>query len=109
MAAGRAGPDPRVRPPADARQVAVSLGLTDVAEQPGGEGPPGPPAPAARAAAASDGGSWSPDESPADREAPDAVLEADDERHDLLRRLDRLDDRERAILALRFGLEGDAP
>ena len=56
-----------------------------------------------------DGGAWSPDESPADREAPDAVLEADDERQNLLRRLDRLDARERAILALRFGLEGELP
>ena len=43
------------------------------------------------------------------RDAPDAALEADDERADLLRRLDRLDDRERTILSLRFGLEGEAP
>jgi RNA polymerase primary sigma factor len=56
-----------------------------------------------------DGGAWSPDESPADREAPDAVLEAADERLALLRRLERLDARERAILALRFGLEGETP
>ncbi len=40
---------------------------------------------------------------------PDAVVEADDERQDLLRRMERLDDRERAILALRFGLEGELP
>ena len=52
---------------------------------------------------------WSPDESAAEREAPDAVLEADDERQDLMRRLERLDARERAILALRFGLEGELP
>jgi RNA polymerase primary sigma factor len=89
-------------------QVAVSLGLTDSQkglvekarrarqlrlESGGGE----------------DGRSWSPDESAAEREAPDALLEADDERQDLLRRLDRLDARERAILALRFGLEGEIP
>lgn len=89
-------------------QVAVSLGLTDSQkvlvekarrarqlrlESGGGE----------------DGGTWSPDESAAEREAPDASLEADDERRDLLRRLDRLDARERAILSLRFGLEGELP
>ena len=37
------------------------------------------------------------------------MIEADDERQNLLRRLDRLDARERAILALRFGLEGELP
>ena len=56
-----------------------------------------------------DGGGWSPDESPADKEAPDAGLEAADERQNLLHRLERLDARERAILALRFGLEGELP
>ena len=40
---------------------------------------------------------------------PESALEAEDERASLLRRLDRLDDRERTILALRFGLEGDVP
>lgn len=59
--------------------------------------------------AGGDGRSWSPDESPADREPPDASMEAADERKALLRRLDRLDARERAILALRFGLEGEIP
>ncbi len=54
-------------------------------------------------------GTWSPDDSAAEREAPGASLEADDERRDLLRRLERLDARERAILALRFGLEGELP
>ena len=52
-----------------------------------------------------DGESWS----PAKLDAPDASLEADDERRDLLRRLDRLDARGRAVLALRFGLEGGLP
>lgn len=94
--------------PPTSDQVAVSLGLTDSQkalvekarrarqlrlESGGGE----------------DGRAWSPDESAADREAPEAGLEADDERRDLLRRLERLDARERAILALRFGLEGEIP
>ncbi len=56
-----------------------------------------------------EGNGWSPDESAAERESPDASLEADDERRHLLRRLERLDARERAILALRFGLEGEVP
>jgi RNA polymerase primary sigma factor len=90
-------------------QVAVSLGLTDaqtaLVEK------------ALRArhlrlesGGTEDGGSWAPDES-ADtaRETPDARLEADDERQSLLRRLDRLDARERAILCLRFGLGGETP
>jgi RNA polymerase primary sigma factor len=89
-------------------QIAVSLGLSDSQkmlvekarrarqlrlESGGGE----------------DGGAWSPDEAQAHPEAPDVSLEADDERQDLLRRLARLDARERAILALRFGLEGETP
>jgi RNA polymerase primary sigma factor len=52
---------------------------------------------------------WSPDDSIDRREAPDAVLETADERDLLLRRLNRLDARERAILALRYGLEGELP
>jgi RNA polymerase primary sigma factor len=89
-------------------QVAVTLGLTDAQktlvekarrarqlklESGGGD----------------EAGAWSPDESPADREAPVAPLEADDERQDLLRRMQRLDARERAIVSLRFGLEGEIP
>lgn len=90
-----------------ADQIAVSLGLSDsqkvLVEK------------ARRArhlrleSGGGDGGAWSPEESMADHEPPDAVLEADDERRDLLRRLDRLDARERAILALRFGLGGEVP
>ncbi len=53
--------------------------------------------------------SWTLEEAADPHEAPDAPLEADDDRRDLLRRLDRLDDRERMIVALRFGLEGQAP
>jgi len=89
-------------------QVAVSLGLTDSQKALVGK--------ARRArqlrlesGGGEEGGSWSPDDSPAEPEAPDAVLEADDERRDLMRRLERLDDRERAILALRFGLGGELP
>ncbi len=52
---------------------------------------------------------WSPDEAGDHREGPDAAIEAADERRHLLRRLDRLDDRERTIVSLRFGLEGDTP
>jgi RNA polymerase primary sigma factor len=96
--------------PPTSEQVAVSLGLTDSQktlvdkarqarqlrlESGGGE----------------DGGTWSPDEAMADIDstAPDAVLEANDEREHLLHRLQRLDVRERAILSLRFGLEGEVP
>lgn len=42
-------------------------------------------------------------------DAPEAPLEAADERRSLLSRLDRLDSRERTILELRFGLEGQTP
>src|SRR5262249_14484332 len=54
-------------------------------------------------------GRWSPDEAIDRHDPPGALLEADDERTILLRRMDRLDDRERAILALRYGLEGELP
>ncbi len=56
-----------------------------------------------------DGHGWSPDDSADGRDAPEATVEAADERQHLLRRLDRLDDRERTIVTLRFGLEGQAP
>ena len=59
--------------------------------------------------AGDDDGAWSPEEVSDEAESPGALLEADDDRLDLLRRLERLDDRERAIVSLRFGLEGDAP
>ena len=52
---------------------------------------------------------WSPEESIDRHEPPDSALEAEDERALLLSRLDRLDDRERTILSLRYGLEGDLP
>ncbi len=52
---------------------------------------------------------WSPDEAGDHREGPDAALEAADERRHLLGRLERLDARERTIVSLRFGLDGDDP
>jgi len=91
-----------------ADQVAVDLGLTDAQrilvekakratqlrlESGSGEG----------------GVDWSADEASETVAAPDAMLEADDERQSLLRRMQRLDERERSILALRFGLEGELP
>jgi RNA polymerase primary sigma factor len=57
----------------------------------------------------SDGGSWSPDESADEREAPVLTIDAADERTHLLRRLDRLNERERMIVNLRYGLEGNDP
>jgi RNA polymerase primary sigma factor len=41
--------------------------------------------------------------------SPDASLEADDEERTLSRRMGRLDDRERTVLALRYGLTGELP
>jgi RNA polymerase primary sigma factor len=55
------------------------------------------------------GAGWSADEASESAYAPDATLEADDERKSLLRRMQRLDERERSILTLRFGLEGEIP
>jgi len=56
-----------------------------------------------------DAGRWSPDEVIDRHEAPEAVLVSDDECATLLRRMDRLDARERAVLALRYGLGGERP
>ncbi len=52
---------------------------------------------------------WSPEEAIDRGEAPESAMEARDEREHLLGRLDLLDDRERTILALRYGLEGASP
>jgi RNA polymerase primary sigma factor len=52
---------------------------------------------------------WTSDETTEAAQAPEALLEADDERLDLRRRLQRLDERERAVLTLRFGLDGEVP
>lgn len=91
-----------------AEQVAVTLGLTDsqleMIEQ----------ARRARgmqteAGGGDDEGSWSPDEHADAHGMPGASLEADDERQGLMRRLATLEDRERSVVVLRFGLEGEAP
>ena len=52
---------------------------------------------------------WSTDSTGDDRFAPDQAMEADDERRLLRNRLDQLEPRERTILTLRFGLDGDEP
>ncbi len=54
-------------------------------------------------------GSWSSEDLAADDSAPDRSLELADDRRALMDRLDRLDDRERAIVSLRFGLGGADP
>jgi len=54
-------------------------------------------------------GQWSPVEKWDQYGPPEAILEADDERLTLLRRMERLDPRERTILNLRYGLEGEVP
>jgi RNA polymerase primary sigma factor len=59
--------------------------------------------------ATGDGHPWSPGDALDHRDRPESLVEADDERAKLLRRLDRLDPRERAILGLRCGLEGEPP
>jgi RNA polymerase primary sigma factor len=89
-------------------QVAVQLGLTDAqldlvrkAKLAGRL--------QLESAFAVEGRSWTPDDSADDREAPGAAMESDDERELLLRRLDRLDVRERTVVALRYGLEGNDP
>jgi RNA polymerase primary sigma factor len=58
---------------------------------------------------APDPGHWSPVEEWDQFEPPEAKMEADDERMTLLRRMERLDSRERAILNLRYGLGGEVP
>jgi len=89
-------------------QIAVDLGLTDAqrvlvekahrATQLRLESGPG------------EGGlDWSTDGASETVVAPDASLEADDERQSLWRRMQQLDERERSVLALRFGLEGELP
>jgi RNA polymerase primary sigma factor len=52
---------------------------------------------------------WSPDDSIDPAVGPTSALESSDERTDLLRRLECLDDRERLVVRLRYGLEGATP
>jgi len=58
---------------------------------------------------AAETGRWSPVDSSGRYESPGASLEADDERRILLNRMECLNTRERTILALRYGLEGESP
>ncbi len=52
---------------------------------------------------------WSPDESTTSVQTPEIALELNDDRTEVLRRLDRLDERERLIVSLRFGLLDEPP
>ena len=52
---------------------------------------------------------WSPVGSSDRDEAPESGLEADDERRILMDRLGLLEERERTVLALRYGLDGEVP
>lgn len=56
-----------------------------------------------------DDGAWSPDVSMDPSEAPEVALELDEERAEILRRMSQLEDRERQVLILRFGLMGEEP
>lgn len=56
-----------------------------------------------------DGQAWSSDETADHRETPDAALEVAEERRELYARLGCLDSRERAIIAMRYGLGGREP
>jgi hypothetical protein len=56
-----------------------------------------------------DNDSWSPVGSYDRNETPESGLEADDERRTLLDRLGLLEERERTVLALRYGLDGEVP
>jgi hypothetical protein len=58
---------------------------------------------------AANAGRWSLGDSIDRHEVPESLLEADDECAILLRHMDRLDARERSILALRYGLEEERP
>lgn len=52
---------------------------------------------------------WSADATPDIRESLDSDIDKNDERRFILKRLDRLEDRERVIVTLRYGLEGEDP
>jgi len=53
--------------------------------------------------------SWSPNESMNCSQGPESLIELSDERAEILRRMDRLDERERLVLSLRYGLTGEQP
>ena len=54
-------------------------------------------------------GHWSPEELGNRYEPVESMMEAEEDRQMLLRRLERLELRERTVLALRYGLEGELP
>jgi RNA polymerase primary sigma factor len=56
-----------------------------------------------------DDSGWRTDDATDHRDAPEVSVEASEARTEVRRRLDRLDDRERTIVSLRFGLDGNAP
>ena len=58
---------------------------------------------------ADEGRAWTPDETADEGRDPGDAIEADDERRLLRRRLDRLEARERTVVVLRYGLEGNEP
>jgi RNA polymerase primary sigma factor len=91
-----------------ADQIAVNLGLTD-AQRNLVEKARRATQLRLESGASEGGGEWPVDAASRNVDPPDAMLEADDERQDLLRRMQRLDERERSILTLRFGLEGELP
>ncbi|MGC8639533.1 MAG: sigma-70 family RNA polymerase sigma factor, partial [Isosphaeraceae bacterium] len=53
--------------------------------------------------------SWTADRTMESVEGPEAALELIDDREEMLKRLDRLDERERLVISLRFGLENNSP
>jgi RNA polymerase primary sigma factor len=87
-------------------QVAITLGLSDaqrtLVER-------AKRASLVRREGSDDDGGWSTDEARDSQDGPEAALEAADQRRELMDRLDRLDARERAIVSLRFGLDGNDP
>lgn len=56
-----------------------------------------------------DDAGWGTEEAIDLRDAPEVSVEAAEAREDVRRRLGRLDDRERAVVSLRFGLDGQPP
>jgi RNA polymerase primary sigma factor len=53
--------------------------------------------------------SWTTDRTMDGDQGPETALELRDDREAVLKRLDRLDDRERLVVSLRFGLDGEWP
>jgi len=56
-----------------------------------------------------DDAGWGTDEAADGHDAPEVTVEAAEARDDVRKRLGRLDDRERKVVTLRFGLDGNAP